>query len=67
MHQHTGNSTRTRLSWQFSGLGPEFVTAEGLGRVALRLGEVLSDDLPGLRRDPVREVDGKLHDEVTSL
>lgn len=67
MHQHTGNSTRTRQGWQFSGLRPGFVAAEGLGRVTLRLGEVLSDDLPGLRRDPVREVDGKLHDEVTSL
>lgn len=67
MHQHTGNSTRTRVSWQFSGPGPEFVTAEGLGRVPLRLGEVLPDDLPGLRRDPVGEVDGKLHDEVTAL
>lgn len=33
----------------------------------LRLGEVLSDDLSGLRRDPVWEVDGKLHDEVAAL
>lgn len=67
MHQRTGHSTRTRLGWQFSGLAPEFVAAEGLRRVTLRLGEVLSDDLSGLRRDPVGEVDGKLHDEVTSL
>lgn len=41
--------------------------AEGLGRLFLRLGEVLSDDLSGLRRDPVGEVDGELHDEVAAL
>lgn len=41
--------------------------AEGLGRLLLRLGEVPSDDLSGLRRDPVGEVDGELHDEVTAL
>lgn len=39
----------------------------GLGRLLLGLGEVLPDDLSGLRRDPVGEVDGKLHDEVTAL
>lgn len=49
------------------GVGPELVTAEGFGLIFLRLGEVLSDDLPGLRRDPVGEVDGELHDEVAAL
>lgn len=38
-----------------------------MGRLVLRLGEVLPDDLSGLRRDPVGEVDRKLHDEVTAL
>lgn len=35
--------------------------------VLLRLGEVLSDNLPGLRGDPVGKTDRKLHNEVTSL
>lgn len=65
-HQHTGASALTGLSWQI-GLGPALVTAEGFGRLFLRLGEVLPDDLSGLRGDPVGEVDGKLHDEVTAL
>lgn len=33
----------------------------------LRLGEVLSDDLSGLRGDSVREAYRELHDEVTAL
>lgn len=49
------------------GLAPGLAMAEGLGRLVLRLGEVLPDDLSGLRRDPVGEVDRKLHDEVTAL
>lgn len=35
--------------------------------VFLRLGEVLSDNLSGLRRDPVGKTDRKLHDEVAAL
>lgn len=35
--------------------------------VPLRLGQVLSDDLLGLWRDPVGEADGELHNEVTAL
>lgn len=59
--------TPTGASTRRVGLAPEFVRAEGLGGLLLRLGEVLSDDLSGLRGDPVGEVDGKLHDEVTAL
>lgn len=35
--------------------------------VLLRLGQVLSDDLLGLRRDPVGEAHGELHNEVAAL
>lgn len=66
--QNTRHKEVVRLS--FLGLGHLVCSVwwwRGSRRVFLWLGEVLSDDLSGLRGDPVGKTDRKLHNEVSAL